>query len=714
MVSLDTPVRPPAPEQSVDTGGRANGRGALVAAVALGLLAVGVVVGVQPGADGWEQTGELLSGLRDHLVTSRPVNLAAPFVALAFVAWCALLGVALLRLLRVELDRLEELTLGAVLGAFPAMVVILSVGTVIGLATPTLLLTGAATGLAALAVLVRVRPVIPRRPLSTAVRAARPTRVQLALLVALAVLLVVPFLGSLETEANWDGRWYHLGPASHYVENGSFYNTVAETGMAVTALPSYDETLRTGLFGIRGEVPAKALSFAQLVVVLGLLVACARRFLGDATVGLVAGVGLCAVPVATWAATASYVDLAAGMVTLAMFYAALRHRAAPSWRWLVLLGVLGGYVIGVKYYGAFGVVGCGLVALWPPRFDRAAVTRVVVEGVQLGAAVLVGWAPGLVRSGVQTGNPVFPLLPGVFSSQYWSVDRQAESLDGLRPISLLELPIKLVRLPYDTVVDADRLNTLVGPAFLVLLPLVVVAALVLGRRRRAAPGVLLPAGFVCLVWVLAWLKLGLPDSRYLLAIMPIAAFALAGLAASVRWSRAPAALGACAVVFAVVVVLGSPYCDRLLRQADPNVAAGAIPLRIPYLYEGRPAAFYTEPDDVRVINEVVPADGKVMIMNGMYTFYLEIHPEVLAYSDSDGPPSVRAWSACNADAPWRMKAAGVTHVLIEAKVTSITQVAVGKFLHPVSGVTKNGSLLYAFDAAAVGPEPADVDHTFCS
>jgi hypothetical protein len=688
----------------------------LVAVVVLIWLGLGLKVGSELRSTAARSlVQDNLTALWQNASTGLPRNSALLLLVGVCLAAVTLSGVALLRLIGVRAELPDELAIGFCLGHVVATTVMFTIGHTLGLSTPAVVgafvLVTAASGV----VLWHTgwRPTLRRRRRAERVGHRRDRWLCAALLAVLVVLLVFPLLGSLSPEVNWDAKWYHLGPARHYVDEGRFYDTLEVNRMAVTALGSYQEALYTGLYSVHGQVAAKLLNLFQLLATCGLLVVTARRFTGRAVIGLAAAVGYVAIPVVTWSAATAYNDTPLGLLTAGVLYALVAHRTGGGRRWVAVAGLLCGYAIGVKLFGVFTLAGAAVIALWPPTWSRREATASIRLGVGMGVAAFVGWLPALIRAAWLTGNPVFPLLSGLFPSPYWNASADQRTADSLAAVSLHELPVLLVRLPYDLIVDAGDRNTLAGPAMFILIPVVAVAVLAFGKRRDALSG---PAAVLGAIWTVLWLKSGVSDSRYLVAAWPALALALASAAFHVRWRRRRLAAGSALVALGVVATIGVQPIAPILVHSSPSETAGLMSVMWEYLYQHQPEREVQLRwlPTVEMINaELDAASDKVFDDAGIIRDYLYVDPEIYNGSAYEGPVGLRQWSLCNADAPWRLAEADVTHVVSTPAHLALLQASV-LWTHLVEVArVDGGDILFRFDASSVGPEPADVDGSFC-
>jgi hypothetical protein len=115
-----------------------------------------------------------------------------------------------------------------------------------------------------------------------------------------------------------------------------------------------------------------------------------------------------AVPFFHWSGSVAKNDMQVVLYQFAALYALLRWRESGRFRWAALAAGLAGASFGVKHPALFGGLPLGLLlgqAAWrEPRRVRAAFALLLV--------FLAFCAIWYVRTGVLTGNPVYPLEPG--------------------------------------------------------------------------------------------------------------------------------------------------------------------------------------------------------------------------------------------------------------------------------------------------------------
>jgi len=580
-------------------------------------------------------------------------------------------GALVLRLFRLDWhDHLEQWVYSLCAGLACWVPVVLSIGTVVGLGregilvstlvylSPCLYFAGRF-----LRRLGHARPRLANLPLPR-----RLPWVEIFLGAVLCALLYLSLLGALQPETNFDARWYHLGSASHFVEVGRFYNIVVATHDPAMGLNPYQEISLTGLFALVGVHGARLLSFFDYTIICLGIVAFARAHLGSVRIGLFAALAFASIPSASWAASTAYNDLPVALYTLLSVHALVTWCKAPHrWGWAYLGIAAAAFAFGVKAFGLFSLAlafAC-LVAL---PLLRPQLRRLVTVGrlaIAVGVAAIT-CLPWWIRSFSMTRNPVFPLLNGVFHSTYWNSYAAAAQADANRKVSLGTLPQGLARSVWTTVANPTPFHSLVGPFFLIGIPLAVLLAACTTRRPRGT--VVFLAGYV-LAWSGTWYLSAVSDSRYLLGIAPPACLAIVTVVADAiakpRVGRLLPVAGACVLV--AVGLSTTQILVPVVRGANSPAILGRIAFGWDYLFRGEPER------DVQLqylpmveyINAHLPIrTSKVYDGDSLNGVYLYLRTELFNGSGYGSPGTMHQWQLSDPDAITKLRENGVTDVVV--------------------------------------------------
>jgi hypothetical protein len=500
-----------------------------------------------------------------------------------------------------------------------------------------------------------------------------------------AVVVTSPWLLlALRPEVSWDASAYHLSLPRRYLAAGGF----TEVPFSVYAhWPQGVELLFAAALSLRDHALAKALHWAFGVATLWALLLGARGLMDGArgggeraragdgaaprsahvfgadAAGWLAAPLVLANPIFAFELSVAYVDLAYAFFFLAslLFAARWRQGDGRSPATLVLAGVCAGALCNVKVTGALGAAAVG-GALVLPRLSslarRGAWRAAGADAARFSIPVLLLWAPWLVRSALETGNPLYPLFWNVFGGPDWS-PRLAEQFSAWqRSIGPGRSLVDYALLPLRVVVGGgphySAFQGEIGRHWLVLVPL----ALWFHREPRVRAPLAASA-----VYFVLW-ALGSQQMRFLIPVLP--PLALAGAAALLAAAARLPARGPLArapgrrALFAVALVLATAYAGFTLRfpllraaQLVPSLAGDAQTFREAPL---TPAERFVA---------TLPADARLLLLGTNQVFFLE--REAIADSFFEAS-QIADWlrdTHSAEDARARLRERGVTHVLVE-------------------------------------------------
>ncbi|HNR36206.1 MAG TPA: glycosyltransferase family 39 protein [Candidatus Hydrogenedentes bacterium] len=358
---------------------------------------------------------------------------------------------------------------------------------------------------------------------------------KLSLLAVLSAACLALF-GALAPATSWDACVAHLALAKDYTREGRI---LFVPGNEYTAYPHLLHVLYACVFAQDGERGAMLLGW-----LMGLL-ACAAAYMLGARVesrrcGLIAAAILATAPIFIDQAGTVSIDLAfcafavGAMAALAAWFKE-REAAAP---WLLLAGWLAGSSCGIRHTGYLVCVLLSLGVLLGAR-ERRFRSFVLFVGISVLAA-----SPWLLRSGLITGNPFYPLFISWFgagSIPHWPVGFMAPhpSLDGFSLRQFLMFPWDIVMRPY--LFDGWSKS----PGGLVVL--LGVPGLLVGGQRARILALYALSGIMCFFFFERYARYVLP---FLIPMMVVAGIAACRLG---RLRRVVAAVLAASFVFGLVL-----------------------------------------------------------------------------------------------------------------------------------------------------------------
>jgi 4-amino-4-deoxy-L-arabinose transferase-like glycosyltransferase len=326
------------------------------------------------------------------------------------------------------------------------------------------------------------------------------------LLIALALALLPP--------GKWDVLTYHLAGPQQYVEHGRFY---AVRHNHFLGFPQLIETLYAGQLVLTGRLTGSApLHWVIGVFTLMLAGGYAARRAGEAAGWMAAAVLLAATSI--WLEmTFAYTDLMpVGLAVMALAlteqWDAVRHgesalSPAPpaSFRtglgYLVLIGVVVGLGMSTKYTALWMGAAFGVLVVWLGQRDgwRASLAFGAIYSV----VAILTLAPWLIRNTIWYHSPLYPL---VFQAadmdairQDWYSQPESGLIYGSSAWQIPVLPLTATFLGFE---GSGIFGTDVGPLFLILVPLVVLAwGCLPDQERRTVRRALLVAGVITAAWI---------------------------------------------------------------------------------------------------------------------------------------------------------------------------------------------------------------------
>ncbi|MFH1708758.1 MAG: glycosyltransferase family 39 protein [Planctomycetota bacterium] len=456
----------------------------------------------------------------------------------------------------------------------------------------------------------------------------------------LITLLTVPPL-------DYDVLEYHLAVPRHYAEAGGF---IREEGNVYAAFPMNAEMLSLGAMVLGGTGPAgwflaKSLNFMTGLVLLLAVFGLGRRWWGPRA-GYAAALLMAVSPWFAELAVKEYVELLAALFTvLAAGRLIPLAGSGGRVREFVLAGIFCGAAAGTKYTALpFVAVPFGLALAWGAarQARTAGLVRAMAGPLVWGLTMLAVLAPWLIKNAVVYGNPVFPLLTGLFGGGGWGAEEITRFNAGHAPGS---------RSPLQFVLLAARelfFDRNAAPLFILCLPFGL--WLDAGRRRWAAVCAFGAAGFI--LWFFTTHQVG----RFLFPTMAVVYLAAgAGCAAlfgrMARAGRIAVWAGAWygllgAVVFYLAYMPAWTVADGRINETRilPSVPAWQL-------------AVY--------LDRNTPPEAAVLLVGEAQTFYLDRRAVYATVFDRKWIEGVVDQARSVDDIVRALRGRGLTHVYVD-------------------------------------------------
>ena len=539
--------------------------------------------------------------------------------ALTSLAW----GLITVRRLKLQLNRLESLCIGYVLGSaiVSAFALLLSF---LMLARKGVFVAFTALSLPVLFASLRwVRRCDPFIPKSV------PGAMRALFVAGFLVYAALYIRQALTPDTSADAMTYHLG----FVNLWNEAHGMRRFPDMYAAMPAGLEMLYLFAFSIGRHAAADLVHLTFLLSLPLLMVLYAERFGLRHGSGVAAALILFATPLVGWDGSVAYNDVALAAVTFTSFYLVQQWRRDRNPGSLIAAGVAAGFSLAIKYTAVFGALFIAALGLrdLAPRFRKE--WRVAIAAASVVACLAV---PYLIRNAVWFHDPIFPFGNAIFPNPYFHLSNEREYIAGQTHLN----GVTWRDLPRESTIGGTKLPDSLGPMY-VLAPLALVA-LAWPESRDLAFGFL----------ALAAACLTNRGARFLIPALP---FCLLALTYSLsRASRAAAPiLGLVAI--AQLVVSWPIVIDKLgtPRGSRPGLTPWSV------VFRKTPAELYlsdVSPDYLmaRAIDNYVPdgmpvfalADGFAQaytshfVLNSYHSAQAESMSDLL-YSNADSPNFTR-------------------------------------------------------------------------
>jgi len=331
--------------------------------------------------------------------------------------------------------------------------------------------------------------------------------------------ICVMFMGitmmlSLTPPVELDAVAYHLPLARLYAGAGGFVETPS---IVYSYMPMGVQVLYAAAIAAGSTVAASLVCFAfGAFTAIGLWELGDRLSGGKNLAGPVAAALFLGTPLVAWEMRSAYVDTAFCMYLFAAFAILLESGGERVFRNTVAAGLCAGFAVAAKLvagpYAVMLMVFCVVMQKVTPG------RRVAVAAIFC-AACVAPVLPWLIKTFIQTGNPVFPFGYSLLGGANWNPDVHREYINWHMGYGVGRSPLQFLLLPYTLTFGPGGVfgwpgsmpDREIGYGFFFLIPLLFVPGKMIKKQWPVA--IYMIAGMV--LWFF-----GNQQLRYLMAVMP--------------------------------------------------------------------------------------------------------------------------------------------------------------------------------------------------
>lgn len=419
--------------------------------------------------------------------------------------------------------------------------------------------------------------------------------------------LVVNLISCFNPPIDLDVLGYHLTVPKLNILYNEF---VLRPDIVYANWPMHQELLFQLALLVRGDALAQLISFFVALLATGAVWTCARPHFSPTGAALAAFI-FYTIPVIGYEASIAYVDVGVALYAALAWFALTEWHATREDRWLALSALMAGFAPATKLSGAFipALLCIGVFLFTPKEKNRWKYS--IVYGA-IAAAVIAPW---LVKTFLQTGNPVTPYLFDLIGARGWTASAAHSATAMFAPFGMGHDLIAALMLPWNLTMFSTAFGGgNLGPIFLASLPLLLIA--------RPLPTPIKSALVLVISYFAIWFMV-VQEVRFLVPILPIlsliAAYALVTWARQNRLTRR-VVIGV--VVFtglANLVLLGTNFA-RPLGSVPPTKSVRVIfglETRTDYLRRVLPRQAIVER-----VNQL-PRESRVLLLGLNDAYYLD-------------------------------------------------------------------------------------------
>lgn len=489
--------------------------------------------------------------------------------------------------------------------------------------------------------------------------AVAPPALDTSLIVILGLTILGVLISTLTPNVSWDCAVYHLNVPKIYLQEHRF---IPIPHIVASNMPFNIEMLYTIALSIKNPVIAKLIHFTFGILTLFCIYSFCKRYFSP-QVGLWSAVIFYLNPVTLFVANISYIDLAVTFYFFLAWYGFFlwsdtANQDSNKGRWLILMAIFCGIMMGAKYTAVFGtfVLGIGILIklYFLERANFLKISKKILLFVGISSIFVVPW---FIKNYLFTGNPIYPAAYNLFGGLNWDKELadqfakwQLNTKGGKEILSYLLLPWQMtVHGNYGLVFDG-----ILSPLYLIFIPFLIF----LKEKNKVIIYLLCYSLSFFILWALS-----IQILRYLLPILPmwsiIVSFIIDGLSRQGKIHRI-------VIWTPTLLILLSIQLPHLFQYSTEVLTAAGLETKDSYL-----SRTFQPYKVFKYINEKLDKKAKLLFLWENRGFYCE--REYLADSFFQASHILKMIRKCgSADALLEeLKKRGITHILINKQLVAL-------------------------------------------
>lgn len=427
---------------------------------------------------------------------------------------------------------------------------------------------------------------------------------------------VLNFVGALGPEIHYDALFYHLALPAAYQLQGQI---TALPFNSFSFFPQNMEMLYLFSLLVNNDLLARLLHWLMGLGSMLLVYLLGRKYFSRPA-AILAAAGFYLIPQVSLESWTAMNDLGVVFFVLLSWLCVLawltRGKLSPGY--LHLAAVFTGFAMGIKFIAFPLVIITILIYFLQYRRFSGTPWQKIKPIVWYSLIILLLIAPWLVKNAVSSGSAFAPFSLATFKLEMYLNDCQHLHSYHWKEILLV---------PWQGILDEKSLDSLIGPLFLLALPLLIV----LFDLCRCQPAIK-KFSFFLLIYFVLW-RSQTSSWRFFLPALPVFCLLIGSIAYSLKIDplNRKLLLGVFLLVFYGNLGL---IVSSLQQKQTPAVIAGTEP-RESYLTKSH--MFYSSPSFAAIsfLNRLVPAGTAVLFVGETRTYYSQF--KAIANSAFDFP-----------------------------------------------------------------------------